>query len=612
MRNLLGQNYATPFVGTPVNVAEAADQASQPDLCTIDQESTYEPAQPATGLYRPVPIGGASYSPDGKLNVMDRAVHLCADAGSAVHPWIPLRGEQLRRRNSHLPGEFEHGQSAHFNQHAIRGIDKSADPFLLQQPFDAGQRIRPRLDRTVSAVARTLGVIRRFFGAWKPVLNRLINPKGQAWHIYRKHCGPIQQIVDPLGHVTSFMYSSGMLTEVIDGGGRSTSFTIDSNHLVQVTSAGVANTSFKYDQNHLLTSVSNPEGDITTFAYDECRRVRSVMTPESEITTYTYIGCTRRVVTDAMNQTWTITLDNDQNVQGVVDPTGITQTYTWEPRTQRLLTFQDGRGNTTTFSYDRMQDHSRRLTQIQRPIGSFNYEFDTSSGNLTSITDENSCRATLQWDSDGYRSNFQDAAGNQYSYGYNGTGQLTSLTDPLTQTYTWTYDGDGRRQSFADPLGNSTTFSYDSNGQLNQLQDAASNSTYYERDSLNRLTKLTDANTHITQYSYDGNGRLTSTRNALQFVTTQVYDQDGRVTEVTDANQHTSTYTYSPLFNRTQVLTAEGFITTSLYDPINRLTTVIDPIGNTTTYAYDNSNNQTLKIDAAIFRGRVFMTRIIG
>ena len=80
---------------------------------------------------------------------------------------------------------------------------------------------------------------------------------------------------------------------------------------------------FAYDARHLVTEITNAAGATTTFAYDRCRRVTQITTPEQEITRISYPSDQMRVVTDARQQTWTLTLDSDRNITQIADPAGI-------------------------------------------------------------------------------------------------------------------------------------------------------------------------------------------------------------------------------------------------------------------------------------------------
>jgi YD repeat-containing protein len=86
----------------------------------------------------------------------------------------------------------------------------------------------------------------------------------------------------------------------------------------------------------------------------------------------------RRIVIDGRGNSTVLTLDGDGNVAQAVQPESIVTTYTWDGL-MRVVDKTDGRGNTTAFTYETMEDLSRRLATVTRPIGTLSFRYDSTA-----------------------------------------------------------------------------------------------------------------------------------------------------------------------------------------------------------------------------------------
>jgi YD repeat-containing protein len=391
VRNILPAAFATPHAGHELHTSPDADLKPEPP-CAIDQEVFCNPGQPvgATvdhGLHVGLPIF-AGYIAHGPV---DRAL-----ATALAH----TQGFRLRRWDMGNDCGLALGTSS---------VNLHNGNLVLSYGLPSGGPSDPPLRLYYNSLAHL--DLSPFGRGWSELyhqwveqegagsgseptrwwLDRLTNPAGLEWRLARDGAGRIIEIVGPDGGLTCYAYASGLLASITDPRGRETRFEFGRHELLTaVTDPAGRCFAFSYNRRFQLTAWRNPGGEVTRFFYDPCFRLRAVRLPMGEVIRYRYEpGPPRRTfVTHSNGDVTVVTLDGEGNVAEAVLPGGVTESFVWDGF-QRLLSVTDGRGIATQLSYFQIDDLSRRLAAVERPIGVTNFVWDAVEGTLQEIIDEN-------------------------------------------------------------------------------------------------------------------------------------------------------------------------------------------------------------------------------
>jgi RHS repeat-associated protein len=381
-------------------------------------------------------------------------------------------------------------------------------------------------------------------------------------------------------------------------------------------------TSFGYNVRGDITSITDPNGNITTNTYDSARHLTTTTAPNGLITTYDY-DPDGRVVSVRQSSNGT-----------TIRSTATTYTLTGKPATAT-----DANGNTTTFRYDALD----RVATVNDAMGrATNYSYDALS-RQTSISNPAIQGAPLLQQS------------------YTPDGLVASLTDANNHITSFAYDGLDRLATTTYPLGSIETFTYDDDNNILTRKTRANQTISFTYDTLNRLkTKTPPSPAPVVSFAYDLAGRLTAVSDtsaaisaavpasgsSVQYTTNLGYDALNRPTAVTwspapmpavpavgsvtfghsynKANQRTgqtvtdngwfnypaatpSAVSYSadalnrytavgavtPSYDGNSNLTSDGTFTFG-YDAENRLTSA-NGAGNTASYTYDAQGRRKTK-----------------
>ena len=226
---------------------------------------------------------------------------------------------------------------------------------------------------------------------------------------------------------------------------------------------------YTYDAASNRTSLTAPDGSITTYGYDTLNRLNGlanswagsfgfgydalsrrtqVTRPNGVITNYSYDSLSRLL--SVLHQTGSTTLDGASytydNAGNRTSKTnylnGITENYTYDALYQLTQVTQGG-GTTESYSYDAV---GNRLSSVGVP--QYNYN---SSNELTSNSS-----GSYTYDANG--NTLTDSSGKQYTWDFEN--HLTQVVNPGVGTTTFRYDPFGRRIQKSGPLG-TTNFLYD-------------------------------------------------------------------------------------------------------------------------------------------------------
>jgi RHS repeat-associated protein len=334
--------------------------------------------------------------------------------------------------------------------------------------------------------------------------------------------GEIQKSTDACGDYSTYQYSSAYFGAFV---------TTATNMLGQ-------STTYAYDLNTgAVTSITDPNSQITTESYDVLARPTAVNYPDGGSTTLCYSDTTSGAggtcPTSApyqVNKTVAITSSKNETSTLVFDGLGrLSQT--------RLTSDPSGTDYTLT-----TYDANGRKSQVYNPTRcssiTSNCSNETTWGYATTNYDALS-RVTSVVEQDG------STVGTSYA-----SFPCTTVTDEIGNSRQSCVDGLGRMTSVTEDPGSSphfnylTTYGYDVLGNLTNVVQSANNSP----------------NPRNRSFTYDSLSQLTSATNPESGTLSYAYDEDGNVVTKTapSPNQLTGTATVT---------------TTYAYDKLNRLTT---------------------------------------
>ena len=353
-------------------------------------------------------------------------------------------------------------------------------------------------------------------------------------------------------------------------------------------------TSYGYDVQGNLTSVADPNGNVTTYVYDDFGRMQRQTSPVSGTTTYTY--------------------DPTGNVLTTTDANGAVTTRTYDAlsRITSSTSTRSGQTDAVTWTYDDPTSANHglgRLATMTDPSGSTLYQYDRRGLLRTEAKTigSNSYTTTFAYDANGNRSTMTYPNGTIASYTFDfanrpyalnsGTtsivssaaylpfGPLTSIAFGNGTTRTVQYDARYRtvENKLVGPGGTIADYAYaeDNVGNITQVHDVTD--ARYNRDfGYDDLNRLITANGGAAlwgtgSYSYDKMGNmLTSSLGTWKSTTASLVGTTPKLTSVLE-NGTARGVTYDAAGNETAV---GGSAFT--YSPRNALASA-----DTSSYVYD-------------------------
>ncbi|TYQ27274.1 RHS repeat-associated core domain-containing protein [Pseudanabaena sp. UWO310] len=368
------------------------------------------------------------------------------------------------------------------------------------------------------------------------------------------------------------------------------------------------NISYTYDKAGRVTSITDPQGNVSRTEYDANGNVTATIDIRGNRTEYFY---------DEKGQQIKVILPDNTPNNAADNPVLLTE----YDAVGRVISKTSATGLQTRYEYDALG----QLTDTIFPDLTPNDNSDnpkehieyTASGRIKATIDIFGSRTEYTYDALGRISQesdfFGNPIGNDTTYTYNTGGQVTSVTDAKNRTTqigldtqgrssvntyfdgttsTVVYDALGRVKSETNQLGQTTSYEYDAFGKVSAMIDALNQRTQFTYNSRGSLVKVTDALGHETKYEYDQYNRRTAVIDGNGNRTETTYDQFGQAIAVKDANLHTTEYAYDNLGELTSVKLANQATTIYGYDNLGRQTLFEDANGNKTTYEYDAFNRK--------------------
>lgn len=478
--------------------------------------------------------------------------------------------------------------------------------------------------------------------------------------------------VSAVPHITYTIDSSKRVTAVVDEQARQRgkTYTPDFDTLTSTTTAGVTKNTYGANGGQSLTASQSPSGAADQLTYANTSPATQYLPSSStddagRNSSYTYDG-PGNPLTSAQGTptaTATLTYNTDGTVATALAPgNGTNKTlygYTNHQLTSitsvtgtslgnraityddfgRIKTATDGRGNTTTYGYDK----DDRLTSTTFSDGTHSVvnTYDDAGKLMTSV-DANGTITNTYDQLERMISTVNTAGGGTESYGYDAASNLVTTTDGFGTT-TNSYDTANTLTSTKYPHAGSFQYLYyttDDQGrrtdtylQSNAAKTAWQGHTHYDYDPSGRVTHVkaetgpaptTVTAVFDTSYCYNTASAAptcatgtTTDRSQLQWskdnlsgqVTAYAYDGSGRLQSATQTGgtaNNTYAYTYDARGNRlTAVVTgATPSSQTLTYNAANQITS--------TGYSYDGAGNLTAAPGATYtYNGAQQMTQAV-
>ncbi|MEA3064796.1 MAG: hypothetical protein QOJ27_1242, partial [Sphingomonadales bacterium] len=300
----------------------------------------------------------------------------------------------------------------------------------------------------------------------------------------------------------------------------------------------VARTAYTYDGLGNVTSVTDPNNNVTTRTFDRLGRMLSATDPLGKTVSYQY---------DAFGEAVKAT-----------DARGYS-TYSYYDRLGRLTTTRDAEDYVTEKSYDVF---GNTLTVTRR----YNRANNAASVGVLPTVTAHAGDATT-------------------SFLYDKLGRLTRTTDALGNYEQYTLDAYGNRISVRNKLGGIVTNSFDRRGKLlSETLPMAST------DALGTVT----ASSVTNRFQYDARGNLTKKIEAYglaeQRTTTFVYDKADRPIE--KRGDAVSVLSQSGFASTSSVVPTEQ----SKYDQRGRVIETVDALGLRTLFYYNKLDQKTAEL----------------
>ncbi|RAJ70578.1 YD repeat-containing protein, partial [Streptomyces sp. PsTaAH-137] len=360
---------------------------------------------------------------------------------------------------------------------------------------------------------------------------------------------------------------------------------------------------------------SPEDGNVTSYKYDSAFNPTTATLPTGASATSTWVkkgsGYFPETATSASAEKTTNGYDTSGNLLTSTDSTtsgtGAKWTFDYNPKTGTMecgglpgqkCSATDPRDHKTTYEYD----PKGNLTKVTppSPLKPISYTYD-DLGRQKTMTDGRGTTTTYTYDNRD-RIKTQNADSANATFTYDADGNLKTRTAP-GGTSTFTYDEQNRERTRALPGTPATSITYDATGNVATAVDAAGTVTY-GYDDANELTSVTEPGGAKTSFTYDNNGDRTKTTfpgGTTQSVTS---DDSSRPTKI-EAKAGSTTlssisYDYANSGKDTDKVrkrTTDGAALAYTYDTLGRLTKAVETKSGSTTagwsYCYDKAGNRT-------------------
>jgi RHS repeat-associated protein len=440
---------------------------------------------------------------------------------------------------------------------------------------------------------------------------------GELWTSTYTEAARTHEIRSPEGRMLVVgLDGQGAAASVAAGSDVPTTFVRDSSGRVQTLSQGARSVAMEYDSDGSLRSVTDAVGATWAMGHDAVGRVVSLTQPSGAVTTLRRDLLGRIVgVTPPGHPEHSFERDARGRLTAEVTPDagdGRARTV-YEHDEDGLLT-AIRRADGTSLVYGR--DAGGRLVGLGVAEGDYGARYDTTTGNLVSVTNPSGDALTLEWDGDLMTSlSWSGAVSASLSVDYDSALRVSSAQLGSESPVLYRYDRDGlpvrvgaaeltRGADTARParmtIGD-LSFVYDHSeyGEVTRRSTSLAGTTLYEelltRDAGGRVVgaRETVRGAVVSRdYRYDSSGRLERVATGGLETERYRYDANGhREGASVDARDRVTAYvgvTYDYAITGERVRRVEGGRTTEYdYDEQGQLRAVVLSDGRQLTYGID-------------------------
>jgi RHS repeat-associated protein len=343
--------------------------------------------------------------------------------------------------------------------------------------------------------------------------------------------GKVQQVSDPTG---TYGFSYDNMGRLI---GTSTQYAYLPGFNFQNT--------YTYDAASNRTSLTAPDGSISTYGYDTLNRMNGLANSWAGSFGFSYDALSRRTQLTRPNGVNTnYSYDSLSHLLSVLHQAGVNTldgaSYSYDPAGNRTAKTNYLNGTTSNYTYDQLYE----LTQVTQGASTTeSYSYDPVGNRLSSssvpnynynVSNELMSNSTGSYTYDNNGNTLTDASGKTYTWDFEN--RMVSAVVPGLGTVTFKYDPFGRRIEKSSWLG-TTNYLYDrvnilettdQNGnELARYADTANideplselvsgTTSFYGQDGLGSVTSLTSATgTVANTYIYGSFGTLATSSGAL-------------------------------------------------------------------------------------------------
>ncbi|MEW5883893.1 MAG: RHS repeat-associated core domain-containing protein [Armatimonadota bacterium] len=476
-------------------------------------------------------------------------------------------------------------------------------------------------------------------------LTTVRDPDNRTLYTFAYSGGRLQSVTDLAARSVTFGYDGGGRLASASGPKGNVSYGYTAYTIDNLGSSGFANGIFSaYSQVHLLTSITSPNGHVTSFTYG----------PPSKAVDYAKMplfqaaqasgGDTGGFVLgnagfgSAPVREGTTSAPEDKAYFSPLVPVGSSYVVDtarfaqWFFAQRFLTTSESGPSGTFTFSHTIDDLIEGGKTVVTDPLGQTETRTWENLGGRTQSSEVSDAAGGVRkivYDANRNPAQITDRAGRTIQVVYDPRNNPTRLTDALGQSTNVSYDPVFNKvTSVSDPKGNPTNFTHDSNGNLIQVRDALNNqfvivndaqglpisimdphgkSVLIGRNAQGLATSITDPLNRVAELGYDTQGRLTSVKDGAGRSKSYQYDGDDNLTLANDALGGQTVLHYDPGILDGQKLLREirDARNNSIqfgYDSKGRRTSITRALGPARTYQYNDANQliQVTKLDGAV------------
>ena len=391
-------------------------------------------------------------------------------------------------------------------------------------------------------------------------------------------------------------YSGGNLIQTVTGGNGTYEYTYDTTykHRLKSVTNDLITQSMGYDASGNVTSTtlsgSGGKTISTSAAYGGSQnRLTSITDATGATVTYGYGNVDSQMmalptsITDPNGTVTTSSYDSNYRVTqtGIANVAGLVYNYSGGNLNSVKRTDNASSEQTYSFTYDAFGNMTALKVGTQTLA---TYTYGAGNGLLMSQTYANGDSVSFTYDNLGRTKTATYSDGRVLSYVYNGEGNLHSVTETngsATVTYLYTYDSIGRLISSEQKEGPTTTL--------------RTHQTYNEYNQLKKQGWQMGSTGYSEEYTYNSaDGSLATMKTGVGNTLTMGYDGLRRLSTVT-GGPFNRTYTYRDISSSKTTMQVSG-LSYNLgsgmnfgytYDDLGNIETYTAPDGEVITYTYD-------------------------